>query len=54
MAFRNRELLDDWGQILKSPEEIDPAGEEGSYLLTLSCGEKSRSHEISLRVFRRR
>ena len=48
---RNRELLDDWGQILKSPEEIDPAGEEGSYLLTLSCGEKSRSHEISLRVF---
>ncbi len=47
----NRELLDDWGGILKEPGEMDPEGEEGTYLLTLFCGEEIRTYEIPVQVF---
>ncbi len=48
---RTRELLDDWGMILKEPGEISEEGEEGRYSLELSCGTVSCLYEISVTVY---
>ncbi len=48
---RNRELLTDYGEILKKPEEISDEGESGSYLLTLTCGGYSQEYEVPVTVY---
>ena len=47
----SRELLDDWGEIVKEPGEIPETGEEGKYLAELTCGEYTCEYEISVMVY---
>ena len=47
----SRELFNDWGEIVKKPGEIDTEGEEGKYLVELSCGNYSCEYEILVVVY---
>ncbi len=46
-----RELLDDWGQIVKPQDEIPEAGEEGKYRVALSYGELVSEYDVFLMVY---
>lgn len=48
---KTRELLDDWGEIVKEQNGIEEEGEEGRYLLSLICGDVIREYEIALTVY---
>lgn len=50
-SSKSKEVFNDWGELIKTPEERPAEGEIGIYELCLSCGEYGCQYEIEVIVY---